>query len=1116
MKVKNIFLKLTAIAFLGDFSLKAEIPVPQTRGLASVLNQDKQYLSPVWGAVLWNSPYVENLYRFGLPTSATVKLARSIFFVHHDQVTFDTTYLATRIATYFTPYLVGQLVALIDNYQMNLEALAKCKAELAQKRKLMLEKTPGLSGKILGNALKEQMPELTKQIQNLSTNIRHTPKEIKDLINAFEIENKEIIKEKINTYFEEKYIPKLKADLEKDPENKKLLLQLQKAKDNKDLGIENSTYLQYKDEFLNLLLKSLNETNLFIPNNTIFLLLSSLWKKANDKNEFLAYFQGLKDKHNNKEELFSNTEFIANGFDQDSFEYTEAYYENLKDAGEEEIKTNYINDIATLAFLYLGYNLFDNPIPPEIGMLDSVKYKEYAFPDCGSTSLRNFFNVILYDKDKQEFNLEYLKSFDVNPKLTSFYTKYKKPTKIITRQAHDDWAVVTSELEGVSYIKGGICEINTGIKNMLRIIEKLVGTKSFEELAEKLNANNIEVEIEYLHENKPEFNKNNRINFYIKKPNTNSFEIDWAFSPNHFQLSLPSLNKFTLIHYIVCLKNLIGLNKYNIEKQIIFLDLFAAFKANTNTIKESINKNLSTQYLYFTILIQDILETEHAMFLLRDIFDNKILYENKKLIIEFARSLYPTIPEDNQPQSTYFHTIFQYLPEIFDPTRKPFNNLSEIKMANAINFVFCSKNVSQNVIEWAKSSLEKIKSEDGISIITRSIFNLYRNLYTNDSLTQFVEKNIDNIQSEEIKTNIICSILMYFNQLTPTNEPFSRFILEWIKNNITTIKDDYTIDCIIRYILEGNIQDPELIKWAEEKYSRSEIFEEDEEDSAIINAIFKNYRSNKILMREAKKHLHGLDINETWKTQIIKTILENITDPEITKWAKDQTYTIQNNFQKDDLIQFILAKDTQDAFYTKWVKETLPNIENNFFANNIIKIILEKYSQDADLTGWVKNYISNNVVDEHEASIISSILEKHSQDPILMKWAIDNIMHLENNQVIEIIPVILEKHSQDPYLINKAINAIVNLETQELQDLNKALVITKQIIGKISQQSKKTRAIDTHLRRLNQKTQELEAEIQRREPAEAAPAILGFMSKVKQFWQKLTFKKQNPTIIKAA
>ena len=133
-----------------------------------------------------------------------------------------------------------------------------------------------------------------------------------------------------------------------------------------------------------------------------------------------------------------------------------------------------------------------------------------------------------------------------------------------------------------------------------------------------------------------------------------------------------------------------------------------------------------------------------------------------------------------------------------------------------------------------------------------------------------------------------------------------------------------------------------------------------------------------------------------------------------------------------------------------------------------------------------------------------------------MKWAIDNIMHLENNQVIEIIPVILEKHSQDPYLINKAINAIVNLETQELQDLNKALVITKQIIGKISQQSKKTRAIDTHLRRLNQKTQELEAEIQRREPAEAAPAILGFMSKVKQFWQKLTFKKQNPTIIKAA
>jgi len=51
---------------------------------------------------------------------------------------------------------------------------------------------------------------------------------------------------------------------------------------------------------------------------------------------------------------------------------------------------------------------------------------------------------------------------------------------------------------------------------------------------------------------------------------------------------------------------------------------------------------------------------------------------------------------------------------------------------------------------------------------------------------------------------------------------------------------------------------------------------------------------------------------------------------------------------------------------------------------------------------------------------------------------------------------------------------------------------------------------------LKKKIRKIKAEIKRRKSDEEAVVSLGFLSKVKQFWKKLTFKKQSKTIIKAA
>jgi hypothetical protein len=892
MKAKNIFLKLVAVVFLGAFSLKAEIPVTQIRGLASVLKPDKQYLSPVWGAVLWNSPYVENLYRFGLPTSNTVKLARSIFFVHHDDVTFDTTYLATRIATYFTPYFIGQLVALIDNYQINTQKLAELKTKLTEKRKIVRDANTSLSGKQISGLLAQQEPVLSKQIKDLFGYKKKTLQEFKNVINTFELENKDRIQEKIKTYFEEKYIPKLEADLGKDPENQVLQQLLQKAKDNKDLGIENSTYKQYKDEFLNFLVKSLNETNLFIPNNTIFLFLSSLWKKTNDKNEFLAYFKGLKDKHDNKEDLFNNSQFIANGFPEDSFEYTEENYKIFKEASEAEVKTKYINDLEALAFLHLGYDLFDNPLPSEVGMLDGVEYKEFSFPDCGGTSLLNFFNVILYNQQTREFDLKHLNGFRLNPKLTAFYTKYKKATKIRTRQVHDDWAVVTSELEGVLYSAGGVCEITPGLKNMLKVIDNLVGTKTFEELADKLKANGIEVEIDYGSDSEDELDEEGEIYFNITKPGTNDFSIEWMFDENHFQLAFPSEEKLFSKNYVNVLKSFEDANDYNTEKQIIFLDLFSdVFIKKIQHINFKISKNLLNQYEYFTFLIQNIYAPERKIKLLEELIEHKILHKNQKLYIEFARSIYTQIPEDDAfGQRRYFKILCKSDLKIFDPTKNPFNKLTDRQKNYAI-YSFLRNSKDKNLISW-------------------------------------INKILPTIEDDFYKIQIIKEILCNSKD---------KDLMKWAKDTIFTIEGDRYRWQIAHTIILGRDEDKDLMEWAKETiFDLKEDLKKtgDTSKGRVVRYIlyfYRQYRDSKYtdLMKWVKSVLPTIKDSEVRK-DIIVEILKYSKDEDLIEWVKENIPTINIIWGKDSIINAILYKPIQQISNLRQFLEVVKTAKRKF------------------------------------------------------------------------------------------------------------------------------------------------------------------------------------------
>ncbi|MBF0208679.1 MAG: hypothetical protein HQK53_17560, partial [Oligoflexia bacterium] len=80
-----------------------------------------------------------------------------------------------------------------------------------------------------------------------------------------------------------------------------------------------------------------------------------------------------------------------------------------------------------------------------------AEYKGEHFPDCGETSLRNIFNVFLYDSTAQLLRVELLdklaaNGFVVSDKLIEFYKKYPGIDLQNSLNARKDWALVVSNL----------------------------------------------------------------------------------------------------------------------------------------------------------------------------------------------------------------------------------------------------------------------------------------------------------------------------------------------------------------------------------------------------------------------------------------------------------------------------------------------------------------------------------------------------------------------------------------------------------------------------------------------------------------------------------------------
>ena len=497
MKVKNIFLKLTAIAFLGAFSLKAEIPVTQIRGLASILNTECEFLSPVYGTLLDKSLYPKNLSNFGPRSTKTVKFARKIFHVVDNNL--RNSVAPGNITTYLTPEAIGKIVAHIKNYTDN----------------------PSYD-------LKKSIADVLEQ---LSTTPNISARSIKSSKKHF----------------------------------------------NRDL------------------VESLSENEVYIQNNTIYLLLTLLWKKVGNKTDFYEYFWGLYNTLINKN-LFNEEihQLLPDNVEKDQFieilksninqNYTSDDAQNIK---EEIMAYPQRLSFNKLAFFILEASLDQHKILPDLLSYGITTYKGKTFADCGSTTIRNFFNAIIWNTEEQNFNVNILRSLDANENLINFYTEYPNESTMCTREAHDAWANVVSGIRGVTYNETTAkCNIRNGIRNIFKIISHLLNSKltSFEDFAELLEQKT-GIKLKVASYSDEDWGKEdnvqqgytgseNLVKIQITKVSSSPFEIAWRFTSGHSNIIFPTTTISERYAYLsnILSENFRSQSLYQNTKNIILLN----------------------------------------------------------------------------------------------------------------------------------------------------------------------------------------------------------------------------------------------------------------------------------------------------------------------------------------------------------------------------------------------------------------------------------------------------------------------------------------------------------------------------------------------------------------
>jgi hypothetical protein len=321
-------------------------------------------------------------------------------------------------------------------------------------------------------------------------------------------------------------------------------------------------------EFVKILLGAFEETlgqDRKYPEHFVeHILLGLFWSKAkNEKSEFLQLLVEIPHAVN-----YENTDLPASALhnsacvenDYESDDYKRAVIRFEKSKSSDHFIACLLGDPELSAYLAYSYQIWGDYLPPVIDYgnvnftLQDGGVEEFA--DCGETSLRNFFNIVLKNQNTQKLDASFLRdlaanrNLKVSPELIEFYERNTSLSNLEASELHDQWAKVVSGLSEVGYLQpraDSVCNITGGLESVLTVFNALIfsNDSDFEELS---NIKKLNLLVETF--SRPEFkltwdlvdddsSKVTRANigFTVRFYINGIPQFTWQFSRGHFEVA---------------------------------------------------------------------------------------------------------------------------------------------------------------------------------------------------------------------------------------------------------------------------------------------------------------------------------------------------------------------------------------------------------------------------------------------------------------------------------------------------------------------------------------------------------------------------------------------------
>ena len=189
--------------------------------------------------------------------------------------------------------------------------------------------------------------------------------------------------------------------------------------------------------------KYLNKDNM--SKEMFYVLLAILWMISKNKQDYKIYYSTLNTILDDYYKVLIPINYENIMFESEIIEHL-IILNKENNFFKELLKISYVSPVTIHTYAYVNIN----------NMKDS-------FADCAETAIRNFINILIYDRHTNVFSLEKLKLIDAIPVLIDFYTVYNTDTKHTNDQkyafnsgeynARTAWAILLSNLPTIRYKK---------------------------------------------------------------------------------------------------------------------------------------------------------------------------------------------------------------------------------------------------------------------------------------------------------------------------------------------------------------------------------------------------------------------------------------------------------------------------------------------------------------------------------------------------------------------------------------------------------------------------------------------------------------------------------------